>query len=64
MICTVVVIDEPVELVKVSTVRAKSWLPRVGHGNFAGDGQAGGRAAAENAGFARCWPCCTWPPSG
>ena len=27
MICTVVVIDEPVELVKVSTVRAKSWLP-------------------------------------
>ena len=42
-----VAIVEPVELVKVSIGAGEVLAAGVGHGDFAGDGQPGGRAAAE-----------------
>ena len=53
-----VVIGEPVELVKVSTVRAKSWLPVLGTVILRLTVKPGERAAGGNAGFARRRPCC------
>ena len=47
-ICTVVAIDEPVELVKRIDGAGEVLAAGVGHGDFAGDGQAGGRAAIQD----------------
>ena len=44
---TVVLIGEPVGLVNVSTVRAKSWLPVLGTVTLRLDGQAGDRAGCR-----------------